>query len=311
MLKLQQRVDISFDWGGGHKVQRTLNSTFLSQPWEMKTLITRQLSKFASFSVGLGHSTWSGLSWIIRLSRGDIYMNLPIRITGPLPVKMSWGEILTHYAAIAYMTFLTGIIDCVIDDLMSSSSSTKINNLMDQEQLQKQETMLRIAKEKKDAEAQLSLMKRNAGKSRRLEDAKNGLIIEYAWYGYASTPGRSQMDATHQLQFWVIDSKLELSGSSKSNMLGFYDIKLSSQLLEEETIDSDKVGGSKTVSLSNMWKKIFGLHTDNTTFKKSEDTTSPVLFVKYKFNGKVFQIVFEDEEAVSLPNPRAIEVPNL
>ena len=53
------------------------------------------------------------------------------------------------------------------------------------------------------------------------EQLKQGLVIRQALY---QVTGGDCWDVTAQLQFWTEHSSLELSCSSKQNLLGFYNV---------------------------------------------------------------------------------------
>lgn len=82
--------------------------------------------------------------------------------------------------------------------------------------------LLRVA-----ANSQKSIMLDKAKKNMEEEKEKNGLIIEKAIYYPKNDPQMKTefvQDVTIPLQYFVNESKLELYLSSKSGLLGFYQV---------------------------------------------------------------------------------------
>lgn len=80
------------------------------------------------------------------------------------------------------------------------------------------------------------------------------------------------IDVTVPLQFFVKDGELSLTASSKAGLLGFYNPCIG----EDQTIASAR-------SVSNSAVK-------------------PLLYVRYAYDGQVFEATFDDDQVVSLPS---------
>lgn len=246
-----------------------------------------------------------------------------------------------------YIGFLSFVIDAVVGDVVrrgmnrvmmvgegaskngnTDSSSNKNNQKHRGNNTEEKEediltSSFSIQKEKKDAELQMQLMKRKAIINKRNEEEKGGLVIVEAKYG---VKGGESMDVSIQLQFWVSDSRLLLTSNSKSHMLGFYDVTKGSQVASpssfpigttnDEINSATKNDGHKHITASKRLH-LFGLfalwdslcsHNDSVDRKLEKDNKVAFLMIRYKFNGILYEICVLDNEAVSLPSPRAMKV---
>ncbi|OWZ15045.1 hypothetical protein PHMEG_00011380 [Phytophthora megakarya] len=80
------------------------------------------------------------------------------------------------------------------------------------------------------------------------------------------------VDVTIPLQFFVKDGELALTSSSKTGLLGFYNPCIG----EDQTIADAQLSPSSAVK--------------------------PLLYVRYAYDGQVFEATFDDNQAVSLPS---------
>ena len=247
--------------------------------FEAKMLLTRGLDNFTKFSIGVGHTSWSGLSWIFRLQKADLCLYVPIQISSFAGVGYST---ILYSLSSAYLGFLSGVIHMVIGELLERTRTVVSSELA------REEKMLSVTKTRSDAENQQMLMERKSSINRRSEESKGGVVIEKATY---SAEGGDRLDVTIPLQFWAVDSSLKLPSSSFGSMLGFYDVS------GDETNAS---GSSRDNGLLSLWKCLFQ--------ESSKDEKIPVLYVRYKFNGILFDLYTNDNEGLVLPNPRALEV---
>lgn len=248
--------------------------------FQAKVLATQILDSFTSFSVGVGHSSFDGLSWIFRLQKSDLCLNVPIKI---MPCALSTYNSFIYSLSTAYLSFLSYCIHLICQELTGiQRGDLKLD-------LKREEDLLSIEKARKDAENQIMLMKKKADMSRRSEESKLGLVIENAIY---SIEGGERLDVTVPLQFWVTESTLTLSPSSFGCMLGFYNIK------RKQPRHAMKSGSNGFVSLLKY------LLADTATHEEA----MPILYVRYKFNLKTYEIYIPDNEALVLPSPRAIEM---
>ena len=242
-------------------------------------IIRRSLSNFAAFGVGVRAVAGKGVAWLFQLERGEFVMKIPVAICPRLDAGSS--------IALLYISFLSGIIDGIIGDFTSTSSTTsgdtvegnKSNNF----------NMLRKTKAKEDAERQKSLMERQAKSKRKREQERNGLVIDRAIY---YVEGGDRLDVATQIQFWVIDSSLYLPSTPKSNLLGFYDVS-----------STNKSNSSKT-KLANLtsWKQI------KEEFWSEAKTSNPILYIRYTHEGEAFEVSIRDEEELVLPSPSGVRV---
>jgi hypothetical protein len=81
-------------------------------------------------------------------------------------------------------------------------------------------------------------------------------------------------------------------------MLGFYDIRQNQT--SSDSPSSRTTGGGDNLGLVGLWNSLFE---DSSTEEKV-----PILYVRYRFNGKLFDLNTMDNEALILPSRRAIEV---
>lgn len=254
--------------------------------FEIKALLSQSLDKFSKFSVGVGHSTWEGLAWIFRLEKGDLTLNIPIQITSFATTGYST---LVYSISTAYLSLLSGIIHTIMGEVLERTRKVVSS------EMKKEEKLLFVGKARQDAESQIMLMKRKADLNQRSEDAKGGLLIEKATY---SVEGGNCLDVMIPLQFWVVDSRLNLAASSFGGMLGFYDIRQNQT--SSDSPSSRTTGGGDNLGLVGLWNSLFE---DSSTEEKV-----PILYVRYRFNGKLFDLNTMDNEALILPSRRAIEV---
>lgn len=171
------------------------------------------------------------------------------------------------------------------------------------EDIQREETLLSNQKARSDAENQIMLMKRKAASNTRVEESKNGLVIVSAKY---YVDGGDCLDVVIPLQFWVMDSMLKLPEGSFGSMLGFYEIHSRGKKDKDrgdECCDNevDRRYESAWKGLRSLWKHL------NEASTKHDDSI-PILYVKYKFNDKLYEVQVLDNEGLLLPHPKAAEV---
>ena len=241
-------------------------------------IIRRSLSNFAAFGVGVRAVAGKGVVWLFQLERGEFVMKIPVAICLRLDAGSSIG--------LLYISFLSGVIDGIIGDFTSTSSTTsdvtvegnKSNNI----------NMLRKTKAKEDADRQKSLMERQANSKRKREQERKGLVIDQAIY-YVEDGDR--LDVTTQIQFWVTDSSLYLPSTPKSNLLGFYDVS------SNKSNSSDTKLGKLT-----SWKQI------KEGFWSETKSPDPTLYIRYTHEGEIFEVSIRDEEELILPSPSGVRV---
>ena len=266
--------------------------------YEVKALLSRSLDQFSKFSIGAGHSTWAGLSWIVRLQKGDLCLNVPIQITS-LATSHTAGYYygpLIYSISTAYVSLLSGVIHTIMGEVLARTRVAVSSDM------KREEKMLSVAKAREDAESQITLMKRKADANRRSEESKGGLVIVKATYGVEGDSSNPCLDVCIPLQFWVAESRLKLAASSFGSMLGFYDIGRDQCSLSSVEMSSSQTSGSGSGgSLIRLWNCLF-------EDGSKDGIRIPVLYVRYKFNERTFDVTTLDNEALILPNPRAIEI---
>eukprot|EP00554_Chaetoceros_debilis_P011082 CAMPEP_0194108270 /NCGR_PEP_ID=MMETSP0150-20130528/8012_1 /TAXON_ID=122233 /ORGANISM="Chaetoceros debilis, Strain MM31A-1" /LENGTH=556 /DNA_ID=CAMNT_0038796939 /DNA_START=81 /DNA_END=1748 /DNA_ORIENTATION=- len=245
--------------------------------FEIKTLLSRTFKNLNKFSIGVGHSTWSGLSWIFRFQQGDAILNIPIQISSNIGTSSTSAasSALVYSISVVYLSFLSTLIHTIIGDIIqdkvkSSGVSTS--------EIQREAKMLCAAKSRIDAENQIKLMTRKAEINCKSEESKSGLVIEKATY---SIKGGECLEVTTALQFWVSESRLKLASSSFGGMLGFYNLESS----VNHTFEEDKASKSGLSGLTKLWDSIF-----DPANGKEISSQIPVLHIRYRFNEKIYDI---------------------
>ncbi|KAL3938935.1 MAG: hypothetical protein SGBAC_006256 [Bacillariaceae sp.] len=153
-----------------------------------------------------------------------------------------------------------------------------------------------IAKTRDDAEMQIELMVRQAKRRKRDEGEKDGLVIQSAMY--EAKEGDS-WDVTVPLQFWVSKSSLFLPKTSKSQLLGFYNV--AAKKVRQKSPEA-------IVPLSwwqNSWNDLWDSTEEGGDLKSLDEPLVTTLRVRYDFMGASYTITVQDEEELILPNPRA------
>lgn len=247
-------------------------------------MVRRNLSNFAAIGVGVRAAAGRGLSWLFQLERGDFVMKIPVTIC----TRLDGGSAV----AMMYLTFLSGLIDGIVGDFIAKALAASEGDDKDSTNgsgtMRRTASLLRLDKNRDDAQKQISLMERQATSKRKREEARDGLVIEQAIY-YVEGTGGSRLDVSTALQFWVADSSLYLPGISKSHLLGFHDIR------KKQTKKQDAVSFS---SWDSVWKG----------FWSEPDVAMPILYVRYKLEGEVFEISVRDDDELVLPCPSAVRV---
>lgn len=194
-----------------------------------------------------------------------------------------------------------------------------------------------LSKVKEDAMCQVHLMEQQARAMAKKEEETGGLVIVKAVYGVMDNESRLwlsrrnrrgsedvlyvnnyyTMDATTQLQFWVANSALQLPALSKKHLLGFYDVmayvgedgwvavKDDDDRAEFNQINSIRSVQTGFVQLMKKWWK--GTHRFGYKTMKQRDL-KVVLSIRFKLEDKLYDVIFDDEQAIELPCRFAQEV---
>lgn len=303
----KSQTEISFSTN--HDVFKSVQPNY-----KLHVLFTRCISRLSLFSTGIQMDSRKGLAWLLRWTNGDVCIYVPIHLSSIIlgGGGVSYGNAVTrttstllYCVSSLYIAFWNYVIDAIIGDIIQrgingrlmglKESGSKSSNAIDMD-------LVALKKEQKDAQLQIQLMKRKAMANKKVEEEKGGLVIVDATYG---SRGGECIDVSIQLQFWVSDSRLILASNSKSQMLGFYDVTKSASksiaTTNREFITKKKSG------LVALWYSLFS--DDNEEGKGyMEQAMVPVLVIRYKFSGVLYDIRVLDNEAITIPSPRAVKV---
>jgi len=255
---------------------------------DLQAVTSRYLSKYCKISVGLHHVSSRGLTWLFQLQRGSIQFSVPILIT----TVMSPG----YAVKSMYMSLFLGIMDASLGDLVRKEvhyATNKNSNLPESKALRREEFLLEREKVRRDALQQTRLMEKPAETKRLQEEKGNGLVILRAVY---RVTGGDELDVTTALMFWVVKGRLHLPSTTKSSMLGFYNVRHETPV----EIESGYVNACWKV-----WEKLW-----NGDEKKDSivPVKVPTLTIRYRCQGRLYEITILDDDALSLPSPKAMEL---
>ena len=273
--------------------------------WQFGVSLVQSLQSDIA-TVGLGWRLMSsrGVEWVISWTRGSSTVRIPILVSKNL-VGASFGHIL-------YCTFISHIIQDGIAELWAWTSSDRAKPVESADRSADNAAIISMSKskERKDAELQVSLMKRQAMRKAKSEAERDGLVIQKAIY---KVEGGDEWEVTVPIQFWVSHSSLTLPRGSKMSLLGFYDITESAtkKVKSESKQTSDSITSWWSSRLGSVWNDLLdipsskGVQTDS--MKRQGDKTRhvPTLTVEYMFRGKVYKLCIKDNEELILPSPNA------
>ena len=282
---LELSSDHNFDEGHSGK----LGIGFALSGIHLKTSVTRALSRFSTFGLGIKIHTKEGLSWIFKLQRGSFSFVLPITLCASID---PWLACITTTSSI--------LIDEMVRQFIARANkrvllkgippTQSFSETYDQNSIEFQKLL-------SDAEIQTALMSKQAQSKQRIEEHKNGLVILKATY---QVVGGDALDVTTQLQFWVVNSKLKLPPVSKSSMLGFYDVAGKLKL------DKEKKKSNIGKSLMDILRQIF--LGERTLSNDIDEVPTPTLTIRFKFNGSVYEVTKGDFDEIVLPHPSALKL---
>ncbi|CAM9101091.1 unnamed protein product [Chrysoparadoxa australica] len=196
---------------------------------EVQCCSGRAISPIAKTKIGLRLSL-EGVAVLFRMQRGGMQFQLPI---------------ILHRSIDPWATLLSCFVPALVDTLLARACREALGDGAVEAE-EEQELLRAQAKDRENAASQVQLMMFMASKKREKEASVGGLVIVSARYGWQVDKdcGRlwfleplntdeeplgdeehgMNIDVTVPLQFFVTGSSLQLVGSSKSNLLGFYDI---------------------------------------------------------------------------------------
>jgi hypothetical protein len=253
--------------------------------WQVGASLVQSLhSEVASVGLGLRLYSTRGLEWVLSWNRGDSSVRIPIVVARGLQ-NVHLGQVL-YFSMISFLV-QEGLAEMWgWKSLKVEESSRTVPEYVDM-----------TVKAREDAKIQVELMARQANRKKRLEVEKGGLVIHEAIY---QVDGGVGWEATIPLQFWVSQSSVNLPATSKSQLLGFYDITAS---LKNET------SGSKTQVSTHWWTETWNDLLDLTPTTTRRETSAkgpiPTLTVRYDFKGQSYSLTVEDHEELIIPNPHA------
>lgn len=255
--------------------------------WQVGASLVQSLgSQIASVGLGLRLLSSRGLEWVFSWNRGDCSIKIPIIICRELSK--------VHLAQYIYFSMVSFIIQEGLADMWES----KLGQSEEEESTKTSGNSVEMrGKGRDDAELQRELMTRQAKRKKREEAEKEGLVIQKATY---QVEGGDEWDATIPLQFWVTRSSLTFPPTSKSQLLGFYDVTADLKRNTEASITS-----SSPYSWNDMWRDLLDMAPKAATKSTSTKRKCPTLTVRYDFKGQPYSMSVKDLEELKLPNPRA------
>lgn len=271
---------------------------FSRQCFQIQTFVTRIISDFHKFSIGIGHASFEGLSWILKWQMGDICLDIPILLSNP---STSFRESLFYSLRCAYFGILSQTIHTVIGEVLFTHNREDSNT---SRYLHREQQLLEESKKNRiEAERQQTVMRKKAASNRRSEETNGGLLIEHAIYAIENG---DSIDVTVPLQFWVSDSRLVLHGNTHTygTMLGFYDIRSTyrGMVSSEMTLDTDR---TKKMSFIQAIKLLWETLINSSDCDSNVSSVTPYIQVRYRYNDKLYEVRVEDDQTLVLPNPRA------
>lgn len=326
-LGTQFPLECSFHLKKMHRAGRMSVAWSPLQGYKLKGMINRDLiskssglrKRFASnLGIGVEHTGLSGLKWLIQYQRPD---GLTVRVPIFLQSFLSPG----YWNRVVFVTTLSYLVDETVEEWLGISSEVA-ETTSDTSTIQKIRTnekemqWLSTPQAKGGARQQLSIIASVAKTKRQREEATNGLVILKATYSYAyaslSAPAISPKllseDVTQQLQFYVDNSRLCLPASSKSLLLGFYNLRIGYGTNIGTTNIPDFPPLSKFIdrfiSSMNHGLSFLGLGGKVVPQQSLQKDRSAILTVRYKFQSRVFEISVADKEKLGLPSNDAVDM---
>ncbi|KAL7478171.1 hypothetical protein ACHAW6_003947, partial [Cyclotella cf. meneghiniana] len=284
--------------------------------------------------------------WLVQLERGDASFCIPIAIypfaltTWDSCIRMFYASLVsivvdaivaellcntTSALRVKFLRLLFGKGYIGEKYLRSSMHDVKMEQQQDEERWRVEH----VAKACQDALKQRDSMEKQARHIAEKEEDHHGLVIKKAIYGVMDNESHQwilprtngdesfctyALDATIQLQFWVSNGTLRMPAVSKKHMLGFYNVL-------DCVSDEDWISGRAPLptdasmdpeECSNIVQKVcqWSKRQWNGPPPKAETLRDlvAVLSIRYKWEDKLFDVIFYDNEAIELPSSRAKEV---
>ena len=299
---------------------------------------------FSNLGLGVEHTGLSGLTWLFRYERPEgIVLRIPIFVSSFLS-PMYWNRVL-------WVSTLALLMDETLGELMGHTSPDLKSGNDDAPNIHKtiankiyinrrEQNWLSSSYAKQDAKRQLCLMEPVASVKRQREESIDGLVILKATHASvsASSTHNISVDVTRQLQFWTENSRLRLPASSKSLLLGFYDLaerdhcQYYSYLTKSKKSENCNECDSSRSSFIHQWidSMIIWLsrlrigeedipsrgylddggdwHEHDEVHDNEDNHVTVMLTVRYKYRGQVFELTVGDEDALDLPSEDALRL---
>jgi len=281
---------------------------------DIHLLSTRSISKFCQLSLGLRHVSAIGLTTFFQIQRGSINFTVPVLVSTMMSPSYAMKSI--------YVSLFMSLVDGMVGDILGGVQTLKSMEEESRTNKNKEfvgtndgrsasgvdvstsilsidEMLMERERVKRNALQQIKLMSKAADAKMKNEQKKEGgLVIMKAVY---EVEGGDSVDVTVALQFWVISSSLHLPSLTKSNMLGFYDVRREVSMKIE----------------TDFWQACWMAALDffNTGRKSSDDlkqqehlerSSTPTLTIRYRYCGNVYEISILDHEELSLPSKKAM-----
>jgi len=256
---------------------------------DLKAVSQRYLSQYCKLNIGLHHISAKGLTWWFQIQRGSIKFTVPILITTVMSPAYAVKSL--------YVTLVTGLVDAALGDLVKRGVEETMKegaaSAGNRASLRREEVLLEREKVKRDALLQIRLMEKPAQAKRLYEEKHDGLVIVNAVY---SVVGGDSIDVTTAIMFWVVKGRLQLPSTTKSSMLGFYDLR------HEAPVDCE-VG-----YIEACWKVLEKMWNGEEKAEVGGTVAIPTLNVRYRYAGCLYEITASDHEPLSLPSPNALQL---
>jgi len=254
---------------------------------DVKAMTSRYLSQYCKLTIGLHHVSAKGLTWLFQIQRGSIKFKVPIFISTIMSPAYAVKSV--------YMTLVLGMVDASLGDFVRQSivEVTGESNSTESKAMRREEVLLEREKVKRDATQQIRLMEKPAQTKRSREEGNNGLVITSATY---SVSGGDSIDVTTALMFWVAKGRLQLPATTKSSMIGFYDVR------HESPVDRE-IG-----YINACWKVLEKMWNGDKTLEADPVEVLPILNVRYRYEECLYEIQILDCEPLSLPSPKAMKL---
>jgi hypothetical protein len=271
-----------YNHGKSHRGELSLGLSTTADV-ELRLTSTRTLSRFCNLSLGLQHTSSKGLTWLIKVSRGETSFTVPIILTLTSSANY-WIKALC-------VSLWTVLLDMSIQDWVHHHDDGHLPSII--EPMYTYPPRQGSSKNRDQALKEQRLMVKAAASKREHEVSlfdKSGLVILKAVY---EDPDGETLDVTTALQCWVVDSRLTLNSGSKKSLLGFYDVTPPHRKEEDSR---------------SWWQRVLQISPFVSLSPTRKVNNGPSLTIRYRTSDGVFELVIRDESALELPHPHALKL---